>query len=144
MAVVMTCGVLSVSVTSIPSSNGVESSWTWAGPPLTWSKSNSKLYEPEQNVSVLFHVKVNWFAAFVKASMPLVGTPSANNVVRPAAQVLGRGPTATSVFAVCVVTGLPALLEASVSVHVTWTELPCTAFAGDEKFDTTEQPVSSC
>ena len=86
---------------------------------------------------MLFQVKVNWFATLVKVSTPLVDTPSANNVVRPVVQLLRRGPMATSVFAACLVTGLPTALKSSVSVHVTWSELPCTALAGDEKFDTT-------
>ena len=52
-------------------------------------------------------------------------------------QLPGTGPMAASVFAALFVTPAPAVLERSVSVHVIVTRLPCTALAGDEKFDMT-------
>src|SRR5258708_31282552 len=107
------CGA-SGSLISIPSCSAFGPACFCAGLPLTWSKSSSKVYEPAQNASVRFHVNAKLLALLVKAStvllstMPaLVATPSATNVVRPElVQFPGRGPIATSVFAVALVTGL--------------------------------------
>src|ERR1700686_4451263 len=73
------------------------------------SRSSSKVYEPAQNASVLFHVNVNWFPLFLNTSPAVCATPLVTSGIRPCVTVaqllVDTGPLATSVFAAKLVTG---------------------------------------